>query len=37
MGIYKGRIRNKLVITFVLFVTMVIGGSGWFLYRSTKP
>ena len=36
MGMYKGRIRNKLVITFVLFVTTVIGGSGWFLYRSTK-
>ncbi|MCK5327082.1 MAG: hypothetical protein KAR36_00645, partial [Candidatus Latescibacteria bacterium] len=33
---YNGRIRNKLVIPFVLFVTVVIGGSGWFLYRSTK-
>ena len=36
MGMYNGRIRNKLVIPFVLFVTVVIGGSGWFLYRSTK-
>ncbi len=36
MDMYKGRIRNKLVVTFVLFVTIVIGGSGWFLYRSTK-
>ncbi|HID94753.1 MAG TPA: HAMP domain-containing protein [Candidatus Latescibacteria bacterium] len=34
--IFKGKIRNKLVITFVLFVSVVVGGSGWFLYYSTK-
>jgi len=33
---YKGRIGNKLVITFVLFVTIFVGSSGWFLYRSAK-
>jgi signal transduction histidine kinase len=33
---YKGRIGNKLVITFVLFVTIFVGSTGWFLYRSAK-
>jgi signal transduction histidine kinase len=35
-GIYKGSIGNKLVITFVLFVTIFVGSTGWFLYRATK-
>lgn len=35
-SIYSGRIRNKLVITFVLFVTIFVGGTGWFLYRAIK-
>jgi len=29
-------IRNKLVITFVSLVIMIIGGSSWFLYYSTR-
>jgi len=33
---YRGRIGNKLVVTFVLFVTIFIGTTGWFLYRTTK-
>jgi two-component system OmpR family sensor kinase len=33
---YKGRIGNKLVVTFVLFVTIFVGSTGWFLYRSAK-
>ncbi|MGB9595134.1 MAG: sensor histidine kinase [Candidatus Poribacteria bacterium] len=33
---YKGKIGNKLVITFVLFVTLFVGSTGWFLYRSAK-
>jgi signal transduction histidine kinase len=33
---YKGRIGNKLVVTFVLFVTIFIGLTGLFLYRSAK-
>ncbi len=33
---YKGRIRNRLVVTFVLFVTIFVGSTGWFLYRSAK-
>jgi len=36
MNKYKGRIGNKLVVTFVLFVTVFVGSTGWFLYRSTK-
>lgn len=35
-NLYKGRIGNKLVITFVFFVTIFVGSTGWFLYRSTK-
>lgn len=35
-GIYSGRIGNKLVVTFVLFVTIFVGTTGWFLYRTTK-
>ena len=34
--IYSGRIGSKLVFTFVLFVTIFVGASGWFLYRTTK-
>ncbi|MDQ1327887.1 MAG: hypothetical protein QG641_1171, partial [Candidatus Poribacteria bacterium] len=33
---YKGRIGNKLIVTFVLFVTIFVGSTGWFLYRSAK-
>ncbi|HGE69480.1 TPA: HAMP domain-containing histidine kinase [Candidatus Poribacteria bacterium] len=33
---YKGKIGNKLIITFVLFVTIFVGSTGWFLYRSAK-
>ncbi|MBD3184721.1 HAMP domain-containing protein [Candidatus Poribacteria bacterium] len=33
---YKGKIGNKLVITFVLFVTIFVGITGWFLYQTTK-
>lgn len=33
---YKGKIGNKLTITFVLFVTLFVGSTGWFLYRSAK-
>ena len=33
---YTGRIGNKLVVTFVLFVTIFVGATGWFLYRTTK-
>lgn len=33
---YHGKIGNKLVITFVLFVTIFIGTTGWFLYRTAK-
>ena len=35
-GVYGGRIGNKLVVTFVLFVTVFVGSTGWFLYRTTK-
>ena len=35
-GIYRGRIGNKLVVTFVLFVTIFVVATGWFLYRTTK-
>ena len=35
-ALYKGKIGNKLVVTFVLFVTIFIGATGWFLYRTTK-
>ena len=35
-GTYGGRIGNKLVVTFVLFVTIFVGAAGWFLYRITK-
>ncbi len=33
---YKGKIGNKLIITFVLFVTIFVGSTGIFLYRSAK-
>ncbi|MCD6170530.1 MAG: HAMP domain-containing protein [Candidatus Latescibacteria bacterium] len=33
---YRGKIRNKLVITFVSFVVVAVVGSGWFLYCSTR-
>ncbi|MGQ9609647.1 MAG: ATP-binding protein [bacterium] len=33
---YHGKIGNRLVITFVLFVTIFIGTTGWFLYRTAK-
>ena len=33
---YQGKIRNKLLITFISFVIVVVGGSGWFLYYSTR-
>ncbi|MEK7398060.1 MAG: hypothetical protein AAB116_14095, partial [Candidatus Poribacteria bacterium] len=33
---YKGKIGNKLVVTFVLFVTIFVGSTGWFFYRSAK-
>jgi hypothetical protein len=33
---YQGKIRNKLLITFVFFVIVAVGGSGWFLYYSTR-
>lgn len=36
MDIYSGRIGSKLAVTFVLFVTVFVGVSGWFLYRTTK-
>jgi len=35
-GMYRGRIGNKLVVTFVLFVTIFVGSTGWFLYRTAK-
>jgi signal transduction histidine kinase len=35
-GVYRGRIGSKLVITFVLFVTIFVGVTGWFLYGATK-
>lgn len=35
-GIYRGKIGNKLVVTFVLFVTIFVGTTGWFLYGITK-
>jgi len=35
-ALYRGKIGNKLVVTFVLFVTIFIGATGWFLYRTTK-
>ncbi len=35
-GIYRGKIGNKLVVTFVLFVTIFVGATGWFLYGTTK-
>ena len=34
--VYRGKIGNKLVVTFVLFVTIFVGATGWFLYRTTK-
>jgi len=34
--IYRGKIGNKLVVTFVLFVTIFVGATGWFLYTTTK-
>ncbi len=33
---YHSKIGNKLVITFVLFVTIFISATGWFLYRTAK-
>ena len=33
---YPGRIGNKLVAIFVLFVAVLIGGSGWVLYHLTR-
>jgi two-component system OmpR family sensor kinase len=35
-GIYRGKIGNKLVVTFVLFVSIFVGSTGWFLYGTTK-
>jgi len=35
-GTYRGKIGNKLVVTFVLSVTIFVGATGWFLYRTTK-
>lgn len=33
---HHSKIGNKLIITFVLFVTIFIGTIGWFLYRTAK-
>ena len=33
---YPGRIGGKLVATFVLFVALLLGGSGWVLYHLTR-
>ncbi len=33
---YHSKIGNKLITTFVLFVTIFIGTTGWFLYRTAK-
>jgi len=33
---YPGRIGSKLVAIFVLFVALLLGGSGWVLYHLTR-
>ena len=35
-SIYRGKIGNKLVVTFVLFVSIFVVSTGWFLYGTTK-
>ena len=33
---HKGRIGRRLVVTFVVFVFLVVGSTGWILYRLTR-
>ena len=36
MNLHRGKIGNRLVVTFISFVTLIIGLSGWLLYRSAR-
>ena len=33
---HRGRIGRRLVVTFVVFVFLVVGSTGWILYRLTR-